>query len=226
MTRILTAAGMRAAERAAIDAGLVTGRQLMERAGEGVVAAIMAEWPGLAAEPQRALVLCGPGNNGGDGFVVARLLQEMGWTVEAFFLGDPDRLSPDARANFDLWAELGPIRYFDTIALLAALDRAAAAGTRRWLVIDALFGIGQRGRLDAVLAPLDDLIHAAAALADGPELVFVAVDIPTGLDADTGERLAERPFPADLIVTFHARKPVHGTAAIGKAAVVVADIGL
>ena len=72
---LLTAAQMRRVEHTAIEGGTVTGLELMERAGRGVVEAAYEEWPDFAAAPQRALVLCGPGNNGGDGFVVARLLR-------------------------------------------------------------------------------------------------------------------------------------------------------
>ena len=84
MTELLTAAQMRAIEQAAIESGEVTGLELMERAGRGVVEAIFEEWPELAKTPHRAVILCGPGNNGGDGFVVARLLKEWGWEVEVF----------------------------------------------------------------------------------------------------------------------------------------------
>ena len=87
MAELLTAAQMRAIERAAIDSGQVTGLELMERAGRGVVAAILQEWPDLATTSHRAVVLCGPGNNGGDGFVVARLLKERGWEVDVFLYG-------------------------------------------------------------------------------------------------------------------------------------------
>lgn len=122
MTELLTAAQMRAIEAAAIASGKVTGLELMERAGQGVVDAIFAQWPELApaasgergpapvakATPPeyfgqddgkalRAVVLCGPGNNGGDGLVVARLLKDAGWDVDVYFAGDPDKLPPDAR---------------------------------------------------------------------------------------------------------------------------------
>ncbi|WP_333847902.1 NAD(P)H-hydrate epimerase, partial [Phaeobacter italicus] len=135
MTDLLTSAQMRAIEQAAIDSGEVSGLELMERAGQGVVEAIFEEWPELAepveagrgASPsssighsdqsrnqgrppeylekgeslRRAVVLCGPGNNGGDGFVVARLLKERCWEVEVFLYGDPDKLPPDAKANYE-----------------------------------------------------------------------------------------------------------------------------
>jgi len=79
----------------------------MERAGRGVVEAIFEEWPELKATSHRAVVLCGPGNNGGDGFVVARLLKEWGWEVEVFLYGDPERLPPDARVNYERWVGMG-----------------------------------------------------------------------------------------------------------------------
>ncbi|MDP5086431.1 MAG: bifunctional ADP-dependent NAD(P)H-hydrate dehydratase/NAD(P)H-hydrate epimerase, partial [Yoonia sp.] len=123
MTELLTAAQMRAIEHAAIASGAVTGLELMERAGRGVVEAIFAQWPELAPdaglaggqppdprdisaqkkERLRAVVLCGPGNNGGDGFVVARLLKEAGWDVEVFLYGEAERLPPDAKVNYERW---------------------------------------------------------------------------------------------------------------------------
>lgn len=109
MTELLTAAQMRAIEQAAIRSGEVTGLELMERAGAGVVGAILAEWPELAETPGRAVVLCGPGNNGGDGFVIARLLAGRGWTVEVFLYGDPSKLPPDARVNCEQWLAMGSV---------------------------------------------------------------------------------------------------------------------
>ena len=100
MTELLTAAQMRAIEAAAIESGSVTGLELMERAGQGVVDAVMAEWPELAKTSHKAAVLCGPGNNGGDGFVVARLLMEWGWEVKVFLYGEPDKLPCSAALAF------------------------------------------------------------------------------------------------------------------------------
>ncbi|MGB4826169.1 MAG: NAD(P)H-hydrate epimerase, partial [Paracoccaceae bacterium] len=135
MTELLTAAQMRAIEAAAIASGAVTGLELMERAGRGVVEAIFAEWPELQATAHRAVVLCGPGNNGGDGFVVARLLKEWGWEVEVFLYGDAEKLPPDARVNYVRWVAIGEVARFDNWP----------SRSKSWacdLVIDALFGIG------------------------------------------------------------------------------------
>src|SRR6056297_3031142 len=113
MTELLTAAQMRAIEQAAIESGQVTGLELMERAGRGVVEAVFEEWPELAQAPHRAVVLCGPGNNGGDGFVVARLLKAWGWEVEVYLYGDGEKLPPDARVNYERWRAMGDVAALD-----------------------------------------------------------------------------------------------------------------
>src|SRR6056297_3072578 len=110
MAELLTAAEMRAIEKTAIESGEVTGLALMEQAGRGVVDAILEEWPEFANGPHRAVVLCGPGNNGGDGFVIARRLRDKGWSVEVFLFGDAGKLPPDARKNRDLWVAMGEVR--------------------------------------------------------------------------------------------------------------------
>ena len=136
MAELLTAAQMRAIEQAAIDSGEVTGLELMERAGKGVVEAIFEEWPELAEASHRAVVLCGPGNNGGDGFVVARLLKECGWEVEVFLYGDASRLPPDARVNYDRWGEMGEV-------LPLTLDNGGKFSCPfGGVLVDALFGTG------------------------------------------------------------------------------------
>jgi len=206
MTELLTAAQMRARETAAIESGGVTGRELMERAGRGVVGAVCDEWPELAATTHRAAVLCGPGNNGGDGFVVARLLAERGWQVTAFALGDPGRLPPDAAANQARWSALGETRTLDE-----------AAPEEADLVVDALFGTGLARPLEGALA---DLVSRRA-----PRCV--AVDIPSGLCADSG-RVLGAAMRADLTVSFHSAKPGHylGDGPDHCGTLAVADIGL
>lgn len=215
MTELLTAARMRAIEEAAIASGAVTGLELMERAGRGVVDAIFAEWPELAKGSNRALVLCGPGNNGGDGFVVARLLKERGWGVDVCLYGDAGKLPPDARVNHDRWASGDAVRAFDDVHTIE--DHA--------IVVDALFGIGQTRALPASIRAF--AAHAAA-MSGANATRVVAIDIPSGIDSDTGTPLGEAQFFADLTVTFHRMKPCHvdreGARRCGR--VVVRDIGL
>lgn len=207
MNDVLTSGQMRSAEAAAIEAGAASGLDLMERAGAGCVDAIFAEWPALAETPDRATVLCGPGNNGGDGFVIARLLARKGWQVAVYCMGDPDRLPADARTNYRRWSELG-----ETAPLEAAADADPGA-----LLVDALFGTG-------LTRPLEEILRDLTAK---PAAHVVAVDIPSGLCADSG-RVLGAAMHADLTVTFHAAKPGHyladGPAHCGHLA--VADIGL
>ena len=220
---LVTTEEMRALERAAMDSGRVTGLELMERAGEGVAEAIQAHWP----DARRAVVLCGPGNNGGDGFVVARLLSDAGWKVDVLFHGDARRLPPDARTNLDRWAAMGGVEPLT----LRAVKQASAAD----VLVDAIFGIGLSRRAGGELERV--LCHLAGY---GGDRVFlqpklVAVDVPSGLDADSGEIPGKGalewappcPFCA-LTVTFHRAKPGHfraeGPEHCGK--LIVKDIGL
>ncbi len=198
MTELLTSAQMRAIEAAAIESGAVTGLELMERAGRGVVEAIFEEWPELRAGSFRAVVLCGPGNNGGDGFVVARLLKEWGWEVEVFLYGDPERMPADARVNYERWRGMGDVGAIEDIPL--DFYRSCA------VVVDSVFGIGlTRGVPDAALRPLRDA-WLNEDEPDGPRIV--AVDVPSGLSADTGVLVSDV-FPVDLTVTFQFLKIGH-----------------
>lgn len=225
MTYLLTAAQMVAIEQAAIAAGAVSGGGMMDKAGRGVVAAIGAAWPELAlpgGEPpdnrgissrkirRRAIVFCGPGNNGGDGYVVARLLHEAGWQVDVLALAETG--APDARAQEALWRTLGPVHPLT----VAAVQGLAAAD----LHVDALFGTGLSRPLTKEVG---DVVASLAALAL-PRLV--AVDLPSGLSADSG--LALGPVPrAVLTVTFDSPKLGHylaqGPDYCGR--LVVVDIG-
>lgn len=232
MTELLTSAQMRAVEQAAIESGDVTGLALMERAGQGVVAAVLDEWPALAEGMHRAVVLCGPGNNGGDGFVVARLLAEAGWTVQVYLYGDAETLPPDAKVNFERWCALGSVE-----PLAAA---AIYHGTRPDVIVDAIFGIGLTRPLPENVAQVFDW-QAKKVWKGWTKIVTVAVDCPSGLDLDTGrvptlfklDADLSDPQPiivgtADLTVTFHAPKIGHYLA-LGPMLckrLQVADIGL
>lgn len=217
MTELLTAAQMRTIEMATIDSGDVTGLELMERAGRGVLEAIFEEWPVLAKTSHSAVVLCGPGNNGGDGFVVARLLKDWGWEVEVFLYGDPHKLPPDAKTNHKRWVEMGDVRPFGQ-------DDQLKTQTKPDLIVDAVFGTGLtravEGSVSTILGALQDF---AASL----NAKTVAVDLPSGVCSDSGKSLG--PFTSvDLTVSFHAEKVGHrlGRADEHSAKVVVKDIGL
>lgn len=204
MTELLTAAQMRALEQAAIDSGEVTGLELMERAGRGVVEAIFEEWPELAKTSHKAVVLCGPGNNGGDGFVVARLLKEWGWEVEVFLYGDAEKLPPDARVNYERWCALGGVKPWSDSELEDLLDEKDHE-----LVVDAIFGTG------LTRAMPDDMERAwrgympDAFQEHDPRLPrYIAVDIPSGICSDSGKNL-QGAFPSFLTVSFHKAKVGH-----------------
>ena len=192
---ILTAAGMRAAEEAAIAAGTPV-EELMERAG---LAAAEAIW--RYAGPLPALVLCGPGNNGGDGYVIARALQARGMAVRVAALAEPK--SEAARKARAAWG--GPVE------ALAGAEPAP-------LLIDALFGTG-------LARPLDEAVFRR--LCDLPARVRVAVDLPSGVATDDGRVLSPVP-DYDLTLAFQTLKPSHllQPAARHMGRLVVADIGI
>ncbi|NDW51949.1 NAD(P)H-hydrate dehydratase [Aliiroseovarius sp. PrR006] len=224
MTELLTAAQMRAIEAAAIESGEVTGLELMERAGRGVVEAIFEEWPELAKTSHKAVVLCGPGNNGGDGFVVARLLKEWGWEVEVFLYGDAEKLPPDARVNYERWMELGgSVSKSDSVSsddlYFAEYD----------VFIDALFGTGLTRSLPLEVAHWTFFSNDSQSESDMTKTV--SIDIASGICSDSGLWAGwETPVLPKLVVSFHRAKIGHF---IGQAIaytrsprVVVADIGL
>jgi hydroxyethylthiazole kinase-like uncharacterized protein yjeF len=196
---ILTVAEMAAADRAAVERGTSTS-VLMERAGEAVAQAVRDRY---AHRP--VVIWCGPGDNGGDGYVAARHLRRRGWqvVVEAAYPPSTDA----ARKAAARWK--GEVR---------PLSSELSVGT---LYIDALFGAGLSRTLEGEVAQL-----ARASAEWSPSIV--AVDVPSGVHGDTGRPLGEAVFRADLTVTFHRRKRAHvlveGRKACGE--IVVADIGL
>jgi NAD(P)H-hydrate epimerase len=192
---------MREADAAAIDAG-VPGIELMEKAGSAVADVIVSSFA-----PVKTTVLAGPGNNGGDGFIAARRLAEEGWPVDVVFVGSPDLLKGDAAIARDRWQ-----------GRTAAYEEDVLKGSG--LIVDALFGAGLTRPVDGVAASL----LAAAQEAGVP---VVSVDIPSGIDGDTGAVLGVAP-KAEITVTFHRAKPGHyllpGREHVGR--LVVADIGI
>jgi len=188
---------MRAAEERAIAAGTPV-ELLMERAGAAAAEAI---WQFTGPAP--ALVLCGPGNNGGDGYVIARLLAARGADVRVAALAEP--ATPAARAARAAW--IGPV---------VPLTEAAPAR----LLVDALFGTGLR-------RGLDEDVRAVLARMAAEARVRVAIDLPSGVATDDGAILSGIPA-FDLTITFGALKPSHllQPAARHMGRIVVADIGV
>jgi len=195
---IMTVAEMTAADRAAAEAGMPT-TVLMERAGRAVAEVIRERYARCPT-----VVWCGPGDNGGDGYVIARHLKRRGWPVRVEALAAP--ASPAGQWAAGRWkGEVGPL----------VSEPGSAA-----LYIDCLFGAG-------LSRPLEGDADRLARVMPGFARI-VAVDVPSGVVGDTGLPLGERALKAELTVTFHRRKPAHvlaqGRAACGE--VVVADIGL
>ncbi|NOR60947.1 MAG: NAD(P)H-hydrate dehydratase [Rhodobacteraceae bacterium] len=191
MTELLTAAQMRAIEQTAIARGETTGLELMERAGAGVVEAILEEWPEMALTSQKAVVLCGPGNNGGDGFVVARLLKQRGWEVEVFLYGEVEKLPVDAKTNAERWLEMGNIVDVPSGFWLPKCS----------LHIDALFGTGISRAIPEEISYSFAYLHKRH-----DHFKAVAIDMPSGLCADSGRPIGGISGKADLTVTFHKQK--------------------
>ncbi len=180
---LLTPAEMAAADRAAAETG-IDSYGLMEKAGAAVAAAALRLYPGTA----RFAVLCGPGNNGGDGYVVARLLQESGARVEIFYLGDPEKLKGDAaRAR--------------AACALKGLDIGNYDPVQGDIVVDGLFGAGLARDVPPDVADLIRKVGRAGT-------PVIAVDLPSGLDGRTGAVLGAA-FRAAHTVTFMTRKPGH-----------------
>lgn len=202
----VTAAEMKALEKAANDNGLLY-IQMMENAGRAAFAQLCRRLPG----PARLLVVAGKGNNGGDGFVIARVAAKLGWQVQ-LLLAEGEPWTPDAITNFGLLADL-PVQLLPDAAAAAQADA----------VVDALYGTGFHGQLRPAGRAACDLINRQR-----EQGAFVlAVDLPSGINADTGA-VAQGAVQADLTVTFHRAKPLHTVpeSAGYCGEVVVANIGI
>ncbi|WP_288350796.1 NAD(P)H-hydrate dehydratase [uncultured Thalassospira sp.] len=182
MFEILTTDQMYEADRRTIDGG-IAGDVLMENAGRAVYEEIVRHW-----SPRSVSVLCGPGNNGGDGFVIARLLREAGWSVRLGLMGDVAALKGDAAHHAARWEgaseRLSP-------ALVVGAD----------LVVDCIFGAGLARDITDDIAVLVTTINSSTAS-------VVSVDVPTGVDGNTG-MIRGCAIKADLTVTFCRAKPGH-----------------
>ncbi len=198
-TALLRVAQMQEADRLT-EAGGTSGRDLMQSAGAAIARETIARWPA-----RRVAVLCGPGNNGGDGFVAAAMLASAGWPVRVGLMGPVGALRGDAAFHAARWK--GPVEPLDE-RLLEQAD----------VVVDAIFGAGLNRPLEAHVVSLLRTVRERA-------IPLVAVDVPSGVMGDTGESLGA--VQAVLTVTFTRKKPGHlllpGRDLCGT--VVVADIG-
>ncbi|MDG1478626.1 MAG: NAD(P)H-hydrate dehydratase [Myxococcota bacterium] len=204
MIPVSRAAVARELDRIVIEEVGLPGQVLMELAGRGAADAVQERWPTGAVA-----VLCGPGNNGGDGYVVARWLALWGHPVRLWAARPP--ATDDARSNAALCAAMG----------LTTCSTPAEALVGAVVVVDALLGTGQRS------APRGAIREAIQAVRSSG-LPVAAMDLPTGMCADTGQRLGTDCISADLTVTFGRHKPGHlcepGASLCG--AVTCIDIGL
>ena len=198
---LLTAEQMYVADKLAIEDG-TSGIELMENAGHAIVREMVSR-----LEPGPVAVLCGPGNNGGDGFVVARILSEAGWPTRLALLGDKESLKGDAAHAAETWTkETEP------------LSKSILEGAHH--IVDALFGAGLSRPLSPEIVTIVEAINASSA-------TCVAVDVSTGIDGTTGKRMGAA-VKADFSVTFFRKKPGHvlmpGRVHCGD--VITADIGI
>lgn len=199
---LLTVSQMYAADQYAVDHG-VPSLALMAAAGAACVDEILER-----VEPYPTLVLCGPGNNGGDGFVIARLLQAAGWDVTLGLLGDRDALKGDAAMMASQWdgdsLPLSPDMITDDYGL----------------IVDSLFGAGLARPIEGALADLIDRVNDSDAM-------ICAIDVPSGIDGDTGAARGTA-VEADFTVTFFRPKPGHVLlpGAIHCGEIIVRDIGI
>lgn len=210
---LLSVEEMYRADALAMEAG-ISGLELMEAAGTAITHEIIHRWGKMPV-----LILCGPGNNGGDGFVVARLLKAKGWPVRLVLLGEKDDLKGDAAVNAERWK--GPMGCLDEYIFENAPEG-------RELVVDALFGAGLTRPLEGVAAWVVKEVARR-------HLPVVAVDVPSGVHGDSGRILGSEndgndqgvAAQAQLTITFFRHKPCHlllpGRSLCGE--VVTADIG-
>lgn len=202
MHELLTPDQMAEADRLTIEAGAFDGIGLMRRAGAAVAAAVLERYPAAVVVD----VLCGPGNNGGDGFVMAKLLAETGMPVRVWALGKPKPGSDAAIAAAECAAQAKPLAGF-----------SATPGA---VVVDALFGAGLSKAIEG---------EAAKAIEEcaGARVPVVAVDLPSGVSGESGKILGGA-FRAEVTVTFFRKKPGHllypGRGLCGET--IVAQIGI
>ena len=214
--RVLSIAEIRNTDRVAMEKYHVHSLVLMENAALGCVHWLTSRF----REPQAALILCGRGNNGGDGLAIARHLRALGWFCRVVVLGPIECISADARANLDILLAAGGRD-------VVIWDRVNSPSLQDWLesstiIVDAMLGTGAIGDPKP---PLNDWIRGANAM----RAFRVAIDIPTGWDAETGVS-GDPTFQAHATLTFLAKKPAmvlaHASECLGELAILPIGIPL
>ncbi len=182
--RLASTSQMKEIDRIAIEEYKIPSLELMENAAEKVAEAAKAVLSGL--DNRKVLVLCGTGNNGGDGFAAARILAAKGYEVKCYLIGSPEKCTKDCKANIDRLS-LPPMAYTGQ-----SLEEAG-------LIIDAIFGVGLNRDLEGLYAKAVLAINASGAK-------VISCDIPSGINGDSG-RICKTAVKADYTITFSCSKP-------------------
>jgi ADP-dependent NAD(P)H-hydrate dehydratase / NAD(P)H-hydrate epimerase len=193
--KILTVSEMRDVDRLTSERHAISQLNLMENAGGAVARFVAAHFAPI--DDRRVVVLCGKGNNGGDGFVAARALHEMGADPEVLLFGDPSELRGEAAENYRRLAGNGGV---EAIRDSASWESTRGAVMNARIIVDALLGTGLRGPIEGLLAQCIEQVNQHDALTR-----VVAVDIPSGISGDTGA-VGGPAVVADYTVTFTAPK--------------------
>ena len=210
--KILTAEEMGRADRATSERFGVSSLELMEHAGRAVARFILRELP----QCRRIVVLCGRGNNGGDGLVAARRLNDAGCAVSVVMLGDPAGVKGDAQAMLER-LPMAPVAIHEAVELDRSDCKAVLDGAQ--LFVDAVLGTGFR-------PPMRGLAIEGRKLLEHYSLIpVVAVDLPSGWDADSRKFSSPEAYRADAVVTFTAPKLAHVSGMLTRGPMVVAGIG-
>ncbi|MCG8406371.1 MAG: NAD(P)H-hydrate epimerase [Phycisphaerales bacterium] len=215
----LTRQQIREVDRRAIEEYGIPGIVLMENAGRNAAIIVRRLYNDEGKKERCVALICGRGNNGGDGFVIARHLNNMGIRAEILLACDPNRLTGDALTNFRIVEKMGlPRHAFDTPERIAeSRDRFHQAS----IIVDAVLGTGFSGRVRPSLDEAIDAINHA-----GSNARIVAIDVPSGLDCDSGQP-SNATVRANTTVTFVAKKVgfLLGCAAEYTGEIHVAEIG-
>lgn len=190
--RYYTAAASRELDRLAIEEFGIPGFELMQRAGQAAFDALLQKWP----DTRKLIILCGTGNNGGDGFIIGALAQKKGFQVKLYLAGDESRIKGDARKAMDYaLSHKVDISSSDEFIISKHEECFASDST---VLVDALLGTGLKNNVRDPFLHLIEQVNIS-------NLPVLAVDIPSGLSSDTGEVLGQA-VKADITITFIGRK--------------------